>query len=483
MSNQQPSNQVCNPNALLIKNAELIDSNENLSITDVRVAEGQIENLGNLTPRQHETVVDARGGLLVPGLNDHHVHLVSYAASLTSVNCGPPRVKSAEDLIEVLNRPGEGWLRGTHFFEETVPELDKTWLDRYGPARPIRIQHRSGRLWILNSLGLAEIQNRASSLASHEAEQLNQADGRLFDVDALISSVTRSQAPPMAEASSKLAAMGVTGLNDMTPSNDGNTHRWFDDLQQRGELHQKIRLSGRSDLAQCASSDRLQIGETKVHLHAASLPDIDEFIERIRSSHSQGRGVAVHCVTEVELIFTLSAFETAGCLSGDRIEHGSIIPLPVIPLIQDLGLWIVTQPNFIKERGDDYLSYVSSADLDNLYRTRSLQDANIPVAFGTDLPFGAPDPWAAMQAAVERQTSSGQRLGGNERLTPERALYGYLGHLDSPCTPRNVEPGATADLCLLDSSWHKVRNQLSGAHVRMTLRDGQVIYQLGDLTG
>ena len=77
MSNQQPSNQVCNPNALLIKNAELIDSNENLSITDVRVAEGQIESLGNLTPRQHETVVDARGGLLVPGLNDHHVHLVS----------------------------------------------------------------------------------------------------------------------------------------------------------------------------------------------------------------------------------------------------------------------------------------------------------------------------------------------------------------------------------------------------------------------
>ena len=126
MSNQQPSNQVCNPNALLIKNAELIDSNENLSITDVRVAEGQIESLGNLAPRQHETVVDARGGLLVPGLNDHHVHLVSYAASLTSVNCGPPRVKSAEDLIQVLNRPGEGWLRGTHFFEETVPELDKT---------------------------------------------------------------------------------------------------------------------------------------------------------------------------------------------------------------------------------------------------------------------------------------------------------------------------------------------------------------------
>ena len=45
---------------------------------------------------------------------------------------------------------------------------------------------RSGRLWILNSLGMEMIANAALSLAPHERARLTSDDGRLYDVDELL---------------------------------------------------------------------------------------------------------------------------------------------------------------------------------------------------------------------------------------------------------------------------------------------------------
>jgi cytosine/adenosine deaminase-related metal-dependent hydrolase len=47
-------------------------------IVDVRVAGGVISEVGpGLRPAPAETVMDARGGALLPGLHDHHIHLLS----------------------------------------------------------------------------------------------------------------------------------------------------------------------------------------------------------------------------------------------------------------------------------------------------------------------------------------------------------------------------------------------------------------------
>ena len=55
-----------------------------------------------------------------------------------------------EALAEALHRaPGEGWLRGIGYHDGIADRIDRTWLDRHGPDRPIRIQHRGGRMWIL----------------------------------------------------------------------------------------------------------------------------------------------------------------------------------------------------------------------------------------------------------------------------------------------------------------------------------------------
>lgn len=467
-----------NDQTIHILNAELLDSDGRTRLTNATITGSQfIETTGHANLGDGSTVIDAKGNLLIPGLHDHHTHLIAYAASLASINCGAPDVASEADLKSALRgQPGRHWLRGTGYHESVSGHLDRQWLDTWAPDRPIRIQHRSGRLWILNSPGMEMIANAALSLAPDERDRLTSEDGRLYDVDELLGKLTRSDVPPVRLASQQLAAFGVTGINDMTPSNNPETWQWFSELQVSQDLLQKVRMSGRPALFGCKRTPRLSVGETKVHLHDSSLPNFDDFVSTITESHEKQRNVAVHCVTEVALVYTLSAFRSASTLAGDRIEHASVIPPALIEQLHALGLNVVTQPNFVHERGDAYLKDIPLTEHAFLYRTNSLKLAGVPTAFGTDLPFGHPDPWAAMDAATKRTTSSGHLLNEAERITPESALNGFLGELSAPSSIRSIKPGAPADCCLLDAPWQVLRNDLSSAHVIMTVRDGELIY-------
>src|SRR3546814_466699 len=73
---------------VLIRNAEVWGA----GFRDVRIQGNRIAATGTLTPRPHETVVDAHGGALLPGLHDHHIHLAALAANKASIACGPPDV-------------------------------------------------------------------------------------------------------------------------------------------------------------------------------------------------------------------------------------------------------------------------------------------------------------------------------------------------------------------------------------------------------
>ncbi|MAI41312.1 MAG: amidohydrolase family protein [Candidatus Azotimanducaceae bacterium] len=461
---------------ILIKNVELFSAPGQQ--TDISVSDGVVTGIGDTVTKEAENIIDAGGGLLLPGLNDHHVHLTSYAASLNSVCCGPPSIVSEEQLAYVLNKQsGNYWLRGTEFHESVLEDLDRAWLDKNAPERPIRIQHRSGRLWIFNSLGLEIIQSAARMLKPHERNQLNSNNGRLYDVDEILSRITRTEGPPIDIASKKLAALGITGINDMTPTNDPNVWNWLSNLQESGDLLQKVRLSGLPSLTKIQSrSSRITLGETKVHLHDSCLPDFGELVEIINISHKSNRGIAVHCVTETELVFTLAAFKTAGTIPGDRIEHASMIPPTLIEQLFELNLGVVTQPNFIFERGDNYIEDIPEEEHPFLYRCKTLLDAGIPVAFGTDLPFGNPSPWVAVKSATNRRTKSGSHLGNQECISLTLALQKFLGELSNPFEPRSIEQYHAADFCLLDAPWAFLNSNLSDGNVRMTIRDGEIIY-------
>jgi predicted amidohydrolase YtcJ len=146
-------------------------------------------------------------------------------------------------------------------------------------------------------------------------------------------------------------------------------------------------------------------------------------------------------------------------------------------VLADLGVTVVTQPNFVRERGDRYLAEVDDGDRPDLWRCGTLIAAGVPVAAGTDAPFGRPDPWVAMAAAVERRTGQGADLGPAERIEPARALDLFLGPLEDPGgAPRRVGPGAAADLCVLDRPLAAALEDLAAVAVRVTIAQGRIVH-------
>lgn len=456
---------------MLIQRAEL----EGGRIADVRVERGIVTAIGNLTATGSEPILDARRGLLLPGLHDHHIHVAALAASLDSVRCGPPDVTDIDGFAACLQVPGKGWLRATGYHESVAGELDYAALDRIAPDRPLRVQHRSGRMWYFNSAGL-----EAVLAGGNAALGLDPATGRLFDEDAWLRRVLLSRPPSFARVGSMLAQAGVTGLTDMSPANDAFIAQHFAAEHESDALSQTVLLAGCRELAASDMGRGMTLGPAKLHLHEADLPLFDDAVAFVHHAHGKARAVAIHCATEVELVFALAVLDEAGTERGDRIEHASVAPDTAVEEIARLGLAVVSQPHFIAERGDAYRADVESRSVPLLYRLRAFLNAGVPLAGGSDAPFGRADPWEAMAAALSRRTSAGVSIGADESLTPEQALDLYLCAPQALDRRRWVEVGAAADLCLLDCGWDRARTTLSSDRVRATFVAGRTIYDRVD---
>ena len=444
---------------------------------DVRLEHGRIaavgRRLGSGGPE-----VDGAGGALIPGLIDHHIHLLALAAQAQSVALDETR--DTGDLARRLaaaaaTRPPGAWIRATGYHEAVAGTLTADQLDRMAPRHPLRVQHRSGALWMLNGLALAEALGGEPPPACVELDSAGRPTGRIWRGDAWLSARLGRAAPPLAPVGAALAAVGITGLTDASATTDAQAAAILAAAARSGELPQRLMLMSGGDLV---PPPGVALGPVKILLDEDDLPDFDAFVGRIALARDWGRSVAVHCVTAAELGLTLAAFEAAGARPGDRIEHGSVIPRDALAGLAALGLTVVTQPGFVAERGDRYLAEVAAHEQGDLYRIASLKAAGIAVAASSDAPYGGIDPWAGMRAAMDRRTRLGGAVAPNEAVAAETALALYLGDFARPGgPPRQVAAGAAADLCLLDRPLAQALRAPDARRVAATLIGGQVVFE------
>jgi predicted amidohydrolase YtcJ len=467
---------------VLIRDAEI----EGTGPIDVRLEGARVAEIGaGIRRRTSEAVFDARGGALLPGLHDHHIHLHALAAALVSIPCGPPAVGNEAALVRALRsaaRAGRGWMRGVAYHESVAGPLDRDRLDAWVADRPLRIQHRSGSAWLVNSAALAALGIEGAEAPAGplpdglERAADGRATGRLFRADAWLRERIGGSGPDLAAVGARLASFGVTGLTDATAHNDANTLQRFCEASESGTLPQRILVMGEPALP-APRTARVTRGAVKILLDEPRLPGFESLVSRIRAAHREARGVAIHCVTRAELVFAVEAFREAGATAGDRLEHAAVAPPELVRLVAGLPLTVVTQPHFLRERGDAYRNDVAAEDLPWLYRARAWRDAGVPLGAGSDAPFGSHDPWRSMAAAIDRRTPDGVVLGSDEALPPEEALALYTTPAASPGgVARRVAVGTDADLCLLDRPWRDARSRLRSDAVAATWCAGRLVW-------
>lgn len=421
---------------MLIRRATLLDGRR----VDIRTADRIRETGDGLAPEPDETVLDAAGATVIPGLHDHHVHLHAAAAACDSVRVGPAEAGDREGLSRLLRsaEPDEdGWIRAVGYHEAVGGPLDRALLDAVRADVPVRVQHRSGVLWALNSAGLARL-----ALGGHP-------DGRVRTADPDWSAELNRRPVTLHRLSSGLARLGVTGLTDATPDLDG---------LDTSQIVQRVHV----------------LAPGKRILHDDAL-DLDELTAWIDDRHRRGVPVALHCVTAAQLVVTIAALRSAGVHPGDRIEHAAVVPDDTVGDLAALRVTVVTQPNFVAERGDQYRTDVPAGEHHELWRVATLLAAGVPLAFSTDTPFGDGDPWAAMRAALHRRAPSGAVLGGRETIDAATALALFLGRAEAPSVPRGIAPGEPGDLCVLDGAPADVLADLDRERVRATVIAGELV--------
>jgi predicted amidohydrolase YtcJ len=421
---------------------------------DLRISGGYIVEVElALDPLPGEELLDASTTVVIPGLHDHHLHLRSLVASRRSVAVGPAEVSGPAGLAAVLagaEPDRHGWRRAVGYHESVAGDLDRWSLDALAPGAPVRVQHRTGAMWVVSSSGVDALGLVVLDLPGIERDEQGRPTGRLFRMDEWLGRVLRQSdsLDGLQAASRQLAEFGVTGVTDATPNVDVQSATELIDAVSTEQLHQRLHLM-------CPSGVELQghaqvtRGPYKFLLDDESLPVLEEFAEEIRAAHAAMSPVAVHCVTALQLVFTVSALRIAGAVPGDRIEHGSVVPQTLIGALAGLGVTVVTNPGFLRARGDAYLEFVEDRDLGSLYPCASLLAAGIPMAGGTDAPYGPTDPWISVWSACERLTAGGRSIAPGEAIALDRAIRLFTGEPADPGRSRRIAVGQPGDLCLL----------------------------------
>ncbi len=386
-----------------------------------RVEDVIIEH-GKLLPAssEYDLSLNAQGLVLSRAFHDHHCHVRATVARAFSLDVGPDVVTSPDLFTAAVRQrisetPHNEWIRISGYHESHCGYLDKARLDALSMNHSIRVEHASGAMWVVNSVGLEELTMLGMSNSFMEFDADGEPNGQLFRADSWMARLPR-QSMSAHHLGQQWLEQGVAGVTETTPGLGDRELADFDTWVGESGLSQRIVCMADADTDY--QPVNFFLGPMKVVLDDVSLPDIGSLADVIIQAHRKERNIAVHCVTQVQAVVALSAFELAGVVVGDRVEHGAVLDADLVAWISRLGLQVVTQPGFIAERGDRYIEEAGFDEASRWWPLGSLLSAGISVALSSDAPYSSRDPVDIMRAASTRRTRSGIVLGDQECIAP-----------------------------------------------------------------
>ena len=394
--------------------------------------------------------IDCQGGVILPAFIDAHCHLLAYAASLRSVDCtAARRIAEIQASIrrQAAETPAGAWIRAFGYEETALAEgrhPNRHELDAAAPGHPVRLIHGSGHASVLNSRALRQV---GIDLASEEPPggvidrdlASGEPTGVLLGMERVIERAVpplpyEQLAPSVRQAASRLLSAGVTCLQDATHTNGRAEWELFERLMAEDALPISVVLmegiEHLGELPERSVDGRLRRGPVKIMLHELEddvTPDERELTKQVDEVHAAGRQVAVHAVGRTAVAAAAGAIAAAlrrrpRADHRHRIEHCSLLPEGLASRLAELGVVVVSQPAFVSRRGDRYLRLVAEELHPSLYAFRTLADAGVALAAGSDAPVTPPAPLASIAAAVDRRTASGRALASEQAVGAIDAL-------------------------------------------------------------
>ncbi len=451
-------------------------------------------------------VVDAEGGLVLPGFIDCHVHLLEGGLQLSGVQLRD--VTSREDFKARLQayaqtHPGQRWLVGGYWNEQQFPDHQpptRHWLDAAAPQHLVLLYRHDGHSAVCNTKTLVHCGITQETPDPPGGVIVRDRHGYPTGLlkDAAVELVEKHRPAPSREertealkaAGEHLLSLGVTYVHTMCSSWDDLV--FLHQAAQAGQLPVRVRayapflewerfqaedarewkvppwftvggLKGFSD-GSLGSGTAWMLEPYADEPHNAGLvhPDFQDtrMVKKILKAADEHRiQVVIHAIGDRANRELLQLFEELFQEQGPRdrrwrIEHAQHLHPQDLPRFKNLRVLPSVQPAHLLE-DFKWAGRRLGERLRQAYPFASLRNAGARVVFGSDWPVVSADPWRTLYAAVTRGGWFPQeKLSLEEALaahTREAAYAGYSENLVG-----RIAPGLLADLVIVDPRAEKL---------------------------
>jgi predicted amidohydrolase YtcJ len=480
------------------------------------VAVGKNEDIKRLAARQTATF-DAGGMTVVPGFNDSHNHAPGNEL-LYEVLVGNPyevefvTIGSIIDKLRVraATTPKDTWVDG-YFFDDTKVKdnqpLTRLDLDNVSKDLPVKVIHRGGHTAFYNSKAFElagvtkDTPNPAGGTFDHDAK--GELSGRVTDLarDRIdragkqrvfsAEETMRRDRDGLAYISKQFVRYGLTSV-----CHEGGNLLALQQVRERGDLHHRVSYEAMGDeleamirggIATGLGDEWIRFGATYEHTADGSFSErtmamsvpypgsatgymgnitetqdaLNAWCERVHRASIQ---MNCHANGDVAIEHVLSAYErTLERMprpdARPKITHCTLVNDDLVRRIKSLGA-VPALFNSYAYYNPDKFHFYGEQLMKRCMAYRTLLDAGVKVAAGSDFDPGPFSPLMGMQGMVTRTGWNGEQWGVNQRITVAEALA--VNTLNGAYATReehikgSITTGRLADYVILAEDPHHV---------------------------
>ena len=479
-------------------------------------------------------VLQAQGGLIMPGFADGHTHFISGGFQLASVdlrNAATPQefVRRLKEYAAHL-KPGEWILGGVwdHTLWRGAPLPRHEWIDSVTPNNPVFVGRLDGHMALANAAAMRAAKVTKDTRDPMGGEIPRNARGEPIGIfkdnaEGLIEAAIPAPSPEqqdsaLARALAHAASLGVTATGNMSAS-------WAN-LAAYKRMERANRMTIRVSLylpiedwrtvadsvrRNGAGDDWVRIGGVKGYMDGSAGSRTAFFFEPFSDSagyrglmrqpetdmrgwvgaaDSAGLQIAVHAIGDRANAIILSIYDSVMHAHGARdrrfrVEHAQHLRSQEIPLFGARRVVPSMQPYHAIDDGRWVEQRIGPERIKTTYAFRTLLDTDAPLAFGSDWTVAPLDPMLGVYAAVTRRTLDGKNPGGwvpDQKITVGEALRAYTyGNAWATFNEQKwgtLAVGRFADVVVLDRDPFAVAPESLGTiKPRFTIVGGKVVYR------
>lgn len=528
----------------LFYNGQIITVNKNNDIAEAMLVEderimcvGKTVEALRLADKYTEWI-DLKGGAIVPGFVDCHIHMAVAGAKITnqidvSKKAGVTSVEELLNKIKAAQVKAGEWIIASNYSHESLKEkrhLTADELNNAVPHNPLLIIHASGHMSVANSKALDE-SGLNLNIEGVQKDSNGNPTGLLIETAHFVMLEKAPVLPSDEEMISgiesfckTLASKGITSVHDAGGFGTA-TFRTLQTAKERDILNCRTypmlwTLFGKDEQIRTAQTairggfytglgdDMLKIGPIKLMADGSAvggtcatsspLMHLDEVTpttftqEELDSvfveGHRRGFQLTAHAVGDKAIEMVLNSYEKAMNIyprkdPRHRIEHCFLCRQDLMERIKALGVLPVPNPGFLSVWGGVFDKYYSDR-IENVMPLKTFRDMGIITPFGSDaMVIEEFEPLFGIAAAMERMDlKSGKIIGEKQKIDFLHALkcYTYYGAYASfeENIKGSLAAGKLADFVVLsDSVLNKNPDEIRRIRVEKTFVGGKCVFE------